>query len=57
MSTNKDCRRILFAAALASSGVATRFGLRVRRPLIIVTASLLTVGLVAMAITPFTMLT
>ena len=48
---------ILFAAALASSGVATRFGLRVRRPLIIVTAGLLTVGLVAMAITPFTMLT
>lgn len=43
---------LLFAAVLASSGVSSRFGTRVRRPLIVVTGGLLSIGLVALVVTP-----
>lgn len=42
---------LLFVAVLACSGVATRFGRRIRRPLIVITGALLTIGLLAMTLT------
>jgi hypothetical protein len=46
---------LLFAAVLASSGVAARFGSRVRPLLIVVASGLLTIGLVVMAMTPLSL--